>query len=170
MTTIGDVLMIFGGIVLASFALWGLMVLSAVIFPKRSLAIAQRIETSIGKSIWTGVGVFVPALMLILIFANLPSPATKVISLLLALIVLLAAAVGAGGLVTWTSQRLGASSGFSQYGSLTRASMLWVTALNVPFFGWFLVGSIVLILGLGSFTLSLGAKAASPVSEMSGGH
>lgn len=168
MTTIGDTLLIFGSAAVIGFALWAMMVLSCILFPVRSATTARHLEHSFWKSLGTGLLVLIPSIMILLIFASLPSPVTKVIALLIALLLLFLSAIGSGGLIRWTSEKVkNNAQDVTAYGSTTRAALLWVGAINIPFFGWFLIAPLVLILGVGMFTLSLfKSKDPAPVNTV----
>lgn len=169
MTTIGDVLLIFGGILAVAFATWATMVLSTLLFPVRSAVMAQRLETSIGKTIGVGASVAIPALALILVLASLPDPLSKITALVLFFLFLGIAALGSGGVVRYASDRVRQTSGdVSVYGSTTRAGILLVGAINVPFFGWMFVAPLVLLASLGCFVAGFVGGRPTPAPWVQG--
>lgn len=152
MTTIGDVLMVFGAIALISFSLFAAMVLVSILFPLQSAKMANRLETRFGKTLLIGASITLPALLGIVVMANVPNPAIKLVALFAFFALMASAALGAAGIVRLTSDRVkNTATDVSHYGSTTRASFLIISALNIPFIGWFVFAPLFLFASVGLF-------------------
>ncbi len=154
MTTIGDVLMVFGAIALISLTLFCSMILFTLLLPARAAKMAHQLDNATGKTIAIGAGIFIPILSVIFILAAIPSPLTKGIALLLAMAFLGCAALGGAGLTRLACDRLRSASDNQSLGMLpatTRAAALVVGAINIPLFGWFFLAPLLLFASVGSF-------------------
>lgn len=154
MTTIGDVLMVFGAIALFSISLFCCMVMFTLLLPARAAKMAHRLDTSPGKTIAAGAAVFLPVLFAVLALASLPLPLAKITALFLALAFLGCAALGGCGLARLLSDRIRSSSAgveMPMLQSIARASALIVGVLNIPLLGWLFLAPLFLFASLGSF-------------------
>jgi uncharacterized membrane protein len=154
MTTIGDVLMVFGAIALISLTLFCSMVLFTLLLPARAAKMAHQLDSATGKTIAVGAGIFIPVFGLIFILAAMPSPVTKVIALIIAMAFLGCAALGGAGLTRLAADRLRSASDNQSLGILaatTRAAALVVGALNIPLLGWMFLTPLMLFASIGSF-------------------
>jgi hypothetical protein len=154
MTTIGDVLMIFGAIALISISLFCGMVLFTLLLPTRAAKMANFLDHSPGQTLGIGSAIVIPTLTLILILASLHNPAIKVLALLVLLVFLGCAALGGAGLTRLVAERIRNSSQnetLSMLGSSTRAAGLIVGAVNIPLLGWMFLAPLFLCVSIGSF-------------------
>lgn len=152
MTTIGDVLMVFGAIALLSFSLLAALVLLTILLPVHSAKMANRIETLPGRTLLAGASITLPALIVIVVMANLPNPATKLLALFSLFVLLACAALGAAGIVRLASDRIkNTANDVTHYGSVTRAAGLVVGAANIPLVGWFVFAPLFIFASVGLF-------------------
>ena len=152
MTTLGDVFLVLGGLLMVGVASWAALVLSAIVFPNQSAKIANRISAKPGATLFMGFMIFAPVTIRALVLASVPSPLVKMMALLIFLALLVVCIIGSGGVVRWVSENVKSSAGdISTYGSTTRAAGLIVAACNIPFVGWFLLAPLLLIGSVGAF-------------------
>lgn len=154
MTTIGDVLMVFGAIALISLTLFCSMVLFTLLLPARAAKMAHQLDNATGKTIAVGAGIFIPVFAVIFILAAMPSPVSKITALILTMAFLSCAALGGAGLTRLAADRLRSASDNQSLGILpatTRAAALVVGALNIPLLGWLFLTPLMLFASIGSF-------------------
>ena len=154
MTTIGDVLMVFGGIALFSLSLFCGMVFFSILLPARAAKMAHQLDNNPGRTIAIGAGLLTPAIFLIVLLAALPIQLTKILALFLTLAFLGCAAVGGAGLTRLTTDRIRSSAengAMALFPATVRAAGLIIGALNIPFLGWFFFAPIILFASVGSF-------------------
>lgn len=154
MTTIGDVLMVFGGIALFSISLFCGMVLFSILLPARAAKMAHQLDHSPGRTIAIGAALLTPAIFLIVLLAAVPNQLAKIISLFLALALLGCAAIGGSGLTRLTTDRIRSSAengAMALFPATIRAAGLIIGALNIPLLGWFLFAPMLLFASVGSF-------------------
>ncbi|MDI9639920.1 hypothetical protein QPK87_19720 [Kamptonema cortianum] len=156
MTTIGDVLMIFGGLLALGFTMWGTIVLTTILSPARAARMANRLKDKFWANLLTGAFVTLPVVVLVLVLANVPAPVVKILAVVFAVIFLVCATIGAAGAVRLGADSIrGASPNIGMYESTSRAAILLISAINVPFFGWFLGAPVLLFSSIGCFVNSL---------------
>lgn len=154
MTTIGDVLMVFGAIALISFSLFCSMVLFTLLLPARAAKMAHQLDTATARTIAIGAGIFIPVLAVIILLAALPLPVAKITALFIGLAFLGCAALGGTGLTRLLSDRIRSSSSegtMSMLQTTSRAAGLIVGVFNIPLLGWFFLAPLFLFASLGSF-------------------
>lgn len=174
MTTIGDVLMVFGGIALISLSLFCSMVLFTLLLPARAAKMAHRLDTAPGRTVAVGAAVFAPVLLLVLVLASVALPLAKISALFLALAFLGCAALGGSGLTRLLADRIRASSSqetMPMLQSTARSAGLIVGVLNIPLLGWLFLAPLFLFASLGSFIhgflQSRSADISWPANEVS---
>ncbi len=147
------VLLVFGGVILALLSLF----LSArAIFSQRHLAVQATLLSSPFKSLAVGI---LAALFGFGVFVGLQStgvPALALISMAIAAVGLLAVLFGLATVASITGQRVLAlrnreSSAFSE---TSVGTLFLVTMAAVPILGWFLIGPVAALLGLGAVVIS----------------
>lgn len=169
MTTIGDVLLILAVLTVTSLALWGTMVATSLLFPYKAAKLANTVERRPWASLITGFFMTVPVLIFVLILANVPSPAVKILAFLIFLLFMTVAAVGGSGQIRLIADRVKATYGdVPMFGALTRASAIVILVFNIPFVGWFLMAPMSLMAGIGSLTLNILRPAKAPEAEANG--
>ena len=170
MTTIGDVLMVFGGALAVSFALWAFVVITTLVFPVQSARMARKVESSLWKMVGAGLLISLPVLVLATILASMPSPVTKFAGFLVYMAFLGVVSVGAGGIVRPIAERIRETSpDVSVYGATTRAGMLFVAALNVPLVGWFVLAPLAIAASAGCFAVGFFGRGPATQPAAGGG-
>ncbi len=164
MTTIGDVLMVFGGVLAAAGSAWAAMVLAALLFPTRMAAAANELEGHASRAALGGVLVTFLSVAVSLVLIGSPVPLLKVGGLLLLGAYLAVALVGCSGLVRLTAQRVKGTGGpEAAFAGYLRGGALVVGACAFPLIGWIVTAPVVLILGSGAgFRAFLRVKAPEP--------
>ncbi len=162
MVTLGDVFLIFAGLLGVSLAAWASMVLSCMLFPARCATGAQELEYHPIRAFFIGLALLIPVGGLGLFFIALPAPPAKFFGLMIWLVLLAFAAFGSGGLARLVGQRVQTTGGASTfYGGYVRGASLVVLACHIPLVGWFLFAPLLLVCSLGMATRSL-FKSQSP--------
>lgn len=169
MTTIGDVLMVFGGAIAISFALWATVMIVSLSFPVLSARMAQGVQRRLGRMVLIGLAVSLPVLLTALVLVNVPNPAAKIVGFAMLMTYLGVTAVGSAGIVRTVAERIRETAPeVSHYGATTRAAMLFVAALNVPFVGWFVLAPVCIAASVGSVTVGLFSKGTAPAPNLGG--
>lgn len=169
MTTLGDVLLIFGGSLAVSFALWAFVVITTLAFPVQSARMARKVESSLWKMVGAGLLISLPVLTVATILAALPNPLTKFIGFVIYMAYLGVVAVGAGGIVRPIAERIRETSpDVSVYGATTRSGMLFVAALNVPLVGWFVLAPLAIAASAGCFAVGFFSRGPATQPAVGG--
>ncbi|MGI4788853.1 MAG: hypothetical protein ACRYFS_08380 [Janthinobacterium lividum] len=154
--TIGDVLAVIAGLTAIGAAWAATILLFALAFPKRALAAQTRMTASPGACLVQGLGVVVVGVVLALICWNAAAGPIRLLAGVIAGGIGLAAAVGSAGAVRLLGERIDSvGTPMNAFGSLTRASILYVMAGFLPVIGWFLILPGALLLSVGSVVGSL---------------
>lgn len=148
--TIGDALVVVGGIVAVCLSAWSTMIVFSLLFPNRSAIAREAWELRFGRSLLMGlIGWLLILLGLVLI--QVPLPLIKILGFALLGATLCVAALGGAGLSSWISHRIrGRDTGYSGFMSIVRGATFVVLMTMMPLLGWFFLGPIL-------FTVSLGA-------------
>lgn len=156
--TIGDVLAILALIMLVGSAWAATILVVALAFPVRVARAGAKLTAAPGRCAGRGLGVLLGVVLLAIVLYNGPGP----VKLLAALVVGAAgvvAALGSAAMVRLLGERIDAmGSPMAPYASLTRASVLYVTAGFLPVVGWFFVLPAALFLAVGSGVAVLRAE------------
>jgi len=162
MVTLGDVFLIFAALVGISFAAWGSMVLSCMLFPARCAAGARDLEFHPWRTFFIGLSVFLPTLIVSMVLLSLPLTGLKFLGTAVLLLLLSLAAFGSGGLARLVGQRVQTTGGASTfYGGYVKGATLVVLTCHLPVLGWFLLTPVVLICSIGAGVRGLiGGKSA----------
>ena len=156
MLIFGDVVATLAIIMGTAVAMWGAMILSALLFPHKSAVSARRIESEPWKMGFAGlVASFILAVP-ILILLNLPNPAAKTLGFIALCFVLGISIIGSGGLAKLVSERVRESGGADRpYQGLARGGMLVVASCFFPVFGWFFLAPLAFLVTLGAGVMSI---------------
>jgi len=151
MVTLGDVFLLFAAMVGISFAIWGAMLLTCMLFPARCAAAAQELEFHPWRAFGIGLAVFLPVVIVGGFLTALPLPIFKVAGVGVYLLLLSLAAFGSGGLARLVGQRVQTTGGASTfYGGYVKGATLVVLTCHLPILGWFLLAPVILICSLGA--------------------
>lgn len=162
MVTLGDVFLIFAGLLGVSLAAWAAMVLSCMLFPARCATGAQELEYHPVRAFFIGLSILLPVGGVGMFLIALPAPVAKFLGLVVWLILLAFAAFGSGGLARLVGQRVQTTGGASTfYGGYVRGASLVVLACHIPLVGWFLFAPLLLVCSLGMATRSLFGNAGA---------
>lgn len=148
--TIGDALVVVGGLAAVCLSAWSTMIVLALLFPSRSRRAQEAWEARPWKSLLLGlVGWLIGVLGLVLI--QIPIPLIKLLGFILLGATLCVAALGSAGLCLLLCHQInGRDSGYSGFISLVRSATFIVLMSMLPLLGWFFLGPVM-------FTMALGA-------------
>ena len=165
MTTIGDVLMVFGGVAAFGFGAWCLVLVLNLLFPGVTDRATSLFERRPGGQLGSGLVLGLPVLLIDFILVSNPVPLLKVAGVVVLLAVLAVGGVGFAGLAKLCSQRVkGFGGSANDYQSLTRGTALLVGACLLPFFGWFVLAPLCLLACVGAGVSTLRRPVSTPVS------
>ncbi|MBS1710015.1 MAG: hypothetical protein JSS65_14985 [Armatimonadetes bacterium] len=151
MTTIGDVLMVFGGLLALAGTTWAAIVLAALLFPGRTASAAQELEDRAGRVWWVGLVATFVALSVAFVLVSLPLPLVKFLGFCLLGGHISLAVVGAAGLTRLLGKQIkGAGGPAENFGAFLRGAGLLVGACSIPLFGWLFLSPVVLVMGTGA--------------------
>lgn len=149
--TLGDVLAAVSIIVTTGFAVLWAMILSALLFPKRTTAVASDIESHPWKCVLAGTFFGVPLVLIGLVLFQIPNPLARILGVFVFLVVLLLAAAGSGGLARLVGQRISSHSKLtSPFASISLGSFLIAGSAILPLVGWFLIAPLFTLCALGA--------------------
>lgn len=161
--TIGDVLAVTAGILALGTAWTATLLLFALAFPARTVTAQLRLTTMPGICLARGVGVVLVSALLAILCWNAAGGAVKLLGGIIAGGVGIAAALGSAGAVRLLGTRIDAvGTSMTPFGSLTRASLLYVVAGFLPVLGWFLILPGALLLSVGAGVSALLPARAQP--------
>lgn len=164
MTTVGDVLMVFGGVAGFAFGAWCLVLAANLLFPAVARRASDLVEHRASSQFMRGVLVGTPALFVSVALVGNPMPLMKVVGLLGVVAVLVVATVGFAGLARLTGRRVSGSGGStSDYVGMTRGTALLVGACVIPLIGWFVVAPVCLLFNFGAGLGALLGRSAAQV-------
>ena len=163
--TIGDVLAILALILLVGSAWAATILVVSLAFPARVARAGAKLTAAPGRCAGRGLVVVLGVGLLALLLANGPGP-VKLLAAVVGGGLGLVAALGSAAMVRLLGGRIDAmGSPMAPYASLTRASVLYVTAGFLPVVGWFFVLPAALFLAVGSGVAVLRAeKKPAPVA------
>ncbi len=149
--TIGDVLAVIAGLLTVGAAWAATILVVALAFPTRVAAAQGKLTASPGLCLARGLGIVVIGGLLAAMFWGAAAGGHR----LLAGVVLgglgLLAALGSAAMARLLGERIDAmGSPMTPFASLTRASVLYVTAGFLPVIGWFVLMPLALMLAVGS--------------------
>lgn len=167
MLIVGDVLATIAILLAFAGAAYGGMVLSGLLFKTHSATTAKQLEAHPVISGFFGLFVLLPAIVFIGVLFSLKLPIATFVGLITLGFVLLAATIGSGGIARLVSQRiLKEDPAVNSFAALSKAAGLLTLACIMPFFGWFFVAPLFLILSIGAGTMALfQGKKSSVASE-----
>lgn len=162
--TLGDVLTVLSLMVAVMLSGWAMITISGLVF-KRSAALSK--ESIVKKPVQCGLlGLVVSffAILIPLVMVQVPMPLIKILGVSLWGVYLVFVSVGAAGIATLLTERIGAlDANHSPFVALTRSSTLIVLASSLPIIGWFLVGPLVLLVSSGAAAKNVFARRTEPV-------
>lgn len=164
--TIGDILAVIAAVLLVGASWAATILMIALAFPARVAAAQAKLTGAPGACMGRGLVVLVVSLLL----AAALSKAAAGPARLLALVVLgglgVVAALGSAAVVRLLGGRIDAlGSPMTPFGSLTRASALYVAAGFLPVIGWGIVLPAALLLSVGSGVAVLFKARPAPRSR-----
>ncbi|HEY3780919.1 MAG TPA: hypothetical protein VGL56_07545 [Fimbriimonadaceae bacterium] len=150
MVTIGDVFSVIGSLVGICVTAWAVIMGAALLFQSS----ASRARDAYRSGPWKGIGL---GLLLTLVFGtigfilvNIPNPAIKLTGMGVLLAIMVLSALGASGISMLIAERIAAlDPNASRYGAMQRATLIMVVAGVFPILGWFLIGPLLIIAGVG---------------------
>jgi len=167
--TIGDVLAVIAAALLVG-ASWAATILTiALAFPARVAAAQARLTSAPGTCLARGLVVLVIGVVLAIVLSKAAAGPVRGLALLVLGGLGVIAAVGSAAAIRLLGARIDAlGSPMTPFASLTRASVLYVSAGFLPIIGWGVVLPAALLLSLGSGVAALGrAKPqARPVQPL----
>jgi len=156
MLIIGDVLAVVASLIGICVSLWATLVGTALLFSARSDRARLVAENSPWRSFGVGVGVALTIGVLSAILLANPAPLGRLLGFLGAGALCSWVALGAAGVASLLADRLQARDrDITPVAALSRAAAIIVTACLVPFFGWFFVAPILVLVFLGAGTQSV---------------
>ncbi len=164
MTTIGDNLLVFGGFALSAITLWALILLSSLLFRVKVAVASREAEAHPWRALTVGMLVGLPAMIVLVILANVPHPIVKILALVGALALLALSAVGGAGIARLIGERVRQAGGAqTSFGATATGSALMVGAMLVPLVGWLFIAPAMLFMGLGLTThAAIGRRLPAP--------
>lgn len=156
MLVIGDVLAIVAALVGSAITVWALVMALSMLFVRRVEVAAESVERHPWGAALLGFGLIATVGLVGTTLAAVPMPLVKLMGLTILLVLSVLAMVGIGGLSHLISRRVRAyAPETTPYQALVKGSSLIVMAGFVPFVGWFLVGPVVIMTGLGACAMAL---------------
>ncbi|MES1228056.1 MAG: hypothetical protein ABUL72_05250 [Armatimonadota bacterium] len=169
MTTIGDVLMVFGGVAALGFGAWCLVMVMNLLFPAIASRATGLLQHKGGLHLGIGTLVGLPILLVAFIMLVSPMPLVKVLGIFTALGLLAVGGIGFSGMAKLCSQRVkGFGGSVNDYQSLTKGTFLLVGACLFPFFGWFVIAPLCLFACIGTGFSAFRRPLAPPVPMSDG--
>lgn len=162
MLTLGDVLAVVSTLFLSAFAATCTMVVSALLFPRRTSRAARDIEAHPWKCALAGAFFGLPLALIGLALFSIQSPALRVCGIFVLLAVMLFAAAGSGGLARLIGERISPQAPLQ---SILFGSFLVTGAVLLPFAGWLLLGPLCLLCSLGAGVRALFVGNKPKVAE-----
>jgi hypothetical protein len=152
-----DVYAVFGTLLALGIAFPGLIVTWWLLFPAAVGRAEERLAPAPGRTFFIGLLLTFVLTILVLILANAPLPGARVTAVILVIVTLAIATIGAAGLTNHLARRLRerTNPGLSPAGSFLRAVVALELAAAFPIIGWFLFIPLCLILCLGAAALAL---------------
>jgi len=160
--TIGDILAVIAAVLLVG-ASWAAMILMiALAFPARVAAAQAKVTAAPGVCLLRGLTVLFAGLVLAAVLSKAAAGPARLLAVLVLGGLGVVAALGSAAVVRLLGARIDAlGSPLTPFGSLTRASALYVAAGFLPVIGWGVVLPTALLLSLGSGVAVLfGARPA----------
>jgi hypothetical protein len=159
MTTIGDVLMVFGGAVALGFGAWCLVMLVNLLFPQQALKAAEAFANRAPAQIGLGAIVGLPTVLFALVLLNLPLPIAKLAGVVVLVAVVMVASLGFAGLAKLCGERVTSQGGAKHhYEALAKGTLLLVGAGLFPLIGWFVLAPLGLLASIGGGVRALRSK------------
>lgn len=156
MVTIGDTMAILGVVFGVCISTWAALMGFTTLFGKRTDLAATSLQQRPWKCAAIGIGIWLPAGFLTIVLMSLPLPGAKLAGLAALMVLLAFTTVGASGLSQLIGRRLRAmDSQMSEYGGVSRGSLIVVTSCIMPLIGWFAVVPTLLALGMGAGVAAL---------------
>lgn len=161
MLVIGDVLAIVAALVGSAVTVWALVMALSMLFVRRVEVAAEAVEQHPWGAALLGFGLVITVGLVGVVLAAMPVPIVKLMGLTILMVLCVLALVGIGGMSHLISRRIRSfAPETTPYQALVKGSSLVVMAGFVPFVGWFLVGPLVIITGLGACAMALVKGAA----------
>lgn len=165
MTTVGDVLMVFGGVAGFAVGAWCLVLALNMLFPVMCKRSADLVERKGASQLLVGVLVGGPVILFSVALVGNPVPVLKLVGLAGFVALLTVSAVGFAGLANLTGSRVERSAGATTtYQGLTKGTALLVGACAIPVLGWFVLAPVCMLLNFGSGLGALRGPAAAKAS------
>jgi len=157
--TIGDVMAVVGGVLAICLALWVLLIGAALLFEVKAQAARRVLENQAGRALGVGVALLVTLGFLAIALFKAPG-GFKLLGWALLLSLLATSLLGGSGLALLLGERTGAlAPQLSPLGALARGAGMLALAWMFPVLGWFLIGPLAVIIGLGAGAKALRTKA-----------
>ena len=164
MTTIGDVLMVFGGVAAFGFGAWCLVLVLNLLFPTVASRASVLFERKAGGQLALGAITGLPLILIGLVMFGNPLPLLKILGLIELMGVLMIAGIGFSGLSRLCGSRVkGFGGSANEYQSLTKGTAVLVGACLFPLFGWFLLAPVCLVACIGCGFTALRRPVAPPI-------
>lgn len=166
MTTIGDVLMVFGGAAALGLGAWCLVILVNLLLPAVALRAAEGFQTRAASQLGVGVLVGLPMVLAGLVLLNLPLPVLKLAGVVVIAAMLSLAALGFAGLARLCGERVGREGGAkTSYEGLAKGTFVLVGVCLFPLLGWFLFAPLGLFASIGAGVRALRNKPDAQVGH-----
>jgi hypothetical protein len=152
-----DVYAVFGTLLALGIAFPGLIVTWWLIFPTPVSRAEEQLTRAPGRTFFMGLLLTFVLTILVIILANVPLAGARATAVILVIVTLAFATIGAAALTNRLAGRLRerTNPGLSPAGGFLRAVVALELAAAFPIIGWFLFIPLCLILCLGAATLAL---------------
>ena len=154
--TLGTVLAFLSTLVGIGLSSFFAMVLSTLIFSKRTLRGSHDLQQHPWKSLTAGLLLGMPLLLVSIAFLVAPAPVLKAVGFVLLLLISVIALVGAGSLARLLGERIqNQSQSPHSLNHIALGSFIIAGTAVLPLIGWLVFGPLFIIVALGSGMRSL---------------
>ena len=157
--TIGDILGVIAAVTLFAASWAATLLLAALAFPARAARAQQRIMMAAGRCFWLGFFTLLLVGVLAIALGQSPVGPLRIVGGALWTGLAAVSALGSAGIVRLLGERIEATgTQMPPFASLTRGTLLFVTAAFLPIVGWFLILPVAALIGLGAGLVALRAR------------
>jgi hypothetical protein len=151
MVLLGDILTVLAIFFVGGITLWGCLVACGLLYPDRVRVAHERIADRPGKTFLAGLVVLVTLGTLAALLSAAPPAPVKLIGTAMLLALICLSFLGSAGVALMAATSIGKGApDLPPYAQLSRGVGYLVLASSMPLVGWFFVGPIVFIMGLGA--------------------
>ncbi len=156
---IGDVLGTVGLIGGICLSLWVMLIALALLFEEKAHAARRVLENQAGRALGLGLALALPLGFLSIALFKAPG-GFKLLGWIVLLSLLATSLLGGSGLALLLGERIAAQAPqLSLLGALSRGAGMLALAWIFPVVGWFLIGPLAVIIGLGAGAKALRVRA-----------